>query len=172
MTELHVVVLTSGFQIPETTYVSQVTNVASSVVGNVTSTDHKYEVLSMKDLLVKYRMEASEELLLDIVDCFNHVMCDLSFDDFVKLQANNKHLSNIGFSIVSDLANDNYIGRSHLYSVIPNSVKLGSVDSSIDVVARLNLVKNKSSKWGDVLYRMVSNPKDFISLCNFIFDPS
>ena len=129
------VLLTSGFMVPESQWFSRVVknptlreqmiNKDNGLMDDqeMSQVVSDYKVMSPKafsETFIAHRDLPSFDTYIALVDALIDVFEDCSFNEFIKIQVYNNHLSQAGFSLVMSLLDGSFFQTYNCYAVLPS----------------------------------------------------
>lgn len=155
------VLLTSGFMVPESQWFSRVVknptlreqmiNKDNGLMDDqeMSQVVSDYKVMSPKafsETFIAHRDLPSFDTYIALVDALIDVFEDCSFNEFIKIQVYNNHLSQAGFSLVMSLLDGSFFQTYNRYAVLPSFFRLDSGITPEESKRRLDIYRDTLKK--------------------------
>lgn len=185
------ILATSGFILPKNTYFEQFKDDGSltdeifnrSVVVSTSSSlieyfknNVVYKSTTVNESYNKYLTTKEFEDYITLIDIVIDIVKDIDIATFFKVQATNKHLSNIAFKFCLDVTSGKFFTGYNDYNIIPFNIRFNinnnlTTEDSLSNIKQIedNLKLNYISNWETFLTELGGNKDAFLIFYKFVF---
>lgn len=184
------ILATSGFIIPENSYYTQFTeeDIASDSIFNrsiITANDTTlinffktnqiYRSKLVNQAYEKYESTKSFEDYMTLIDFVIDILKDINFGAFFKIQADNRHLSNISFMFCRDVYSGKFMENYLQYNAMPFNARftINNGNTSQTVAQKFKELDQYTpyfvNTWEQFMTEITNNRDAFLIFYKYIF---